>query len=142
MPAPADERSPIERVLALSQLVEEDLLQTRAELKKVPVLIRPMATGSFKNKAGRSVAEWIERMNELSGILGDEDEPAAEQLNSRISDLAESLDQLRTYYLEAPEENAKNIRDEQVRQEMAAQMAKREADVAELIAAIVAIPRQ
>jgi hypothetical protein len=118
------------------------LLQTRAELKKVPVLIRPMATGSFKNKAGRSVAEWIERMNELSGILGDEDEPAAEQLNSRISDLAESLDQLRTYYLEAPEENAKNIRDEQVRQEMAAQMAKREADVAELIAAIVAIPRQ
>jgi 4-hydroxy-tetrahydrodipicolinate synthase len=128
--------SPIERAYRLSLQLEDDLSQTQVELKKVPALIRPMAAGSFKNRSGRSVADWIERVNLLSSLLKNGDGRAAERLNSDLPDIAESLDLLRTYYRDAPVESAKNIRDEKVRREMAAQMAKREVNVRGLIAVL------
>lgn len=128
--------TPIMRVISLSKQLEKDLNQTQAELKQVPVLIRPMAASSFKSKTGHSVGEWIERAGALSAALGSENGGAVDQLRVELPGLLESLEQLGTYYHEAVGENAKHIRESRVRQEMEMKLAQREATVGALIGAL------
>jgi hypothetical protein len=134
---PADVSGPpVAHAFALSKQLEEALSRTQAELKQVPALIRPMAAGSFKSKAGCSVRDWLETAEALSAALSDQDADAVTRVKDELPDLRESLVRLQTYYHEAPAEGARNIRDEETRREMAEQMAQREAVVGALISAL------
>jgi 4-hydroxy-tetrahydrodipicolinate synthase len=128
--------SPQARASALSEQLVEALSETQAELQEVPALIRPMAAGSFKREAGRSVPDWIEMASALSGALRSQDEAAAGRLATEFPDLRGSLQKLQTYYHKAPAESAKRIRDERVRREVEERMAQREAVVGALIRAL------
>jgi NAD(P)-dependent dehydrogenase (short-subunit alcohol dehydrogenase family) len=77
------------------------LEETEAEFQKLPVFVRPMAKGGFKNKAGRSLADW----QRLASAL--ESGAAPTPVN-----MGELLEKLATYYREAPMETARFTRDE------------------------------
>ncbi|MBW6465430.1 MAG: SDR family oxidoreductase [Brevefilum sp.] len=84
-------------VTKLLQILEE----TEAEFQKLPVFVRPMAKGGFKNKAGRSLADW----QRLASSLGS----GAASIPANMGEL---LEKLATYYREAPTETARFTRDE------------------------------
>jgi 4-hydroxy-tetrahydrodipicolinate synthase len=124
--APAD-------AIALSEELLAALKQTQGEMERLPALIRPIASNGFKNKSGQSIKDWIKTAEALTASLKTAQGRAGDVLPAQFPNLIESLGRLQQYYHDAPAENARNIKDEAVRQEMARQMTRRAAIVAELI---------
>jgi hypothetical protein len=134
--SPQPTGTPFELALALIQNLTTSLLQTQEEMQRLPVLIRPMASSGFKNKTGQSVQEWVKISQALAESLKIADGLAGDRLEEQFPGLIESLGRLQRYYHDAPAENAKNIRNEGAREEMARQMAERVRIISALIAAL------
>jgi hypothetical protein len=117
-----------ERALRLSQEFQRILIETEAEMKRIPAMIRPIIKSGFKKKTGGSLQDWAQTAEALTQALGggapDTGVDAA---------LKESLGRLATYYRETPKESARFVKDEAGLQALTRQMAEREATLNALI---------
>ena len=120
----------------LSEELLVALRQTQGEMERLPALIRPIASNGFKNKSGQSIKDWIKTAEALIAALKAAHGRTADIIPTQFPTLLESLGRLQQYYQDAPAENARNIKDEAVRQEMTRQMERRAAIVAALISAL------
>ena len=127
---------PLAQALTLSRGLLADLQQTQTDLKKVPALIRPVARGAFKSKSGQSIEDWLQTAEDLVAVFEGANGGASAAVRGDFPGLAGRLEGLEKYYREAPAENARFVREESEREAMVAEMARREAEVCALIAAL------
>ncbi|NMB86954.1 MAG: SDR family oxidoreductase [Chloroflexi bacterium] len=132
MPAPPTPRphssGDLEQIAALTHQMEEILRQTALEFEQLPVFVRPMARGGFKNKAGQSLSDWQRLCAGFSQRIqaarsGDPREqtslaPDAQQLCGR-------LEKLIVYYQGVPAETARFTKDTQLLSQIQALTAQR-----------------
>jgi len=144
-PAPqlsADRKEMIRRASALSQQLQEVIAQTDAEFNKLPVFVRPMARGGFKNKSGQSVQDWARTASKLTEQLKKAEAADAvteKQLHAECGRRKELLSKLIVYFQEVPGETARFTKDANLLRDVAQQMAEREAVARSLIAALEAL---
>ena len=91
----------------LIQQLTEILSTTEAEFGQLPLFVRPMARQGFKRKAGASLPDWQQLLNDLN--------------SDRLaipSDMPSRLENLAKYYREVPEETARFTKDEATLQQV------------------------
>jgi hypothetical protein len=144
-PAPqlsADRTEIIRRAIALSAQLQEVIAQTDAEFNKLPVFVRPMARGGFKNKSGQSIQDWACTASKLTGQLKKveaADAVTEKQLHAECGRRQELLGKLIVYFQEVPGETARFTKDANLLRDVAQQMAERETVARSLIAALEAL---
>jgi hypothetical protein len=118
----------LEEVLARLDLCHKLSLvidETEDEFQKLPIFVRPMARGGFKNKSGKSLADWRRSLDSLAGKLqllyeGNVSEDMRQQ---DIIEWNVHLEKLRGYYKGVPAETARFTKDskfvEEVKQKTA-----------------------
>ena len=84
--------------------LEAILVETEAELNKLPVFIRPVARTGFKSKSGQSLADWQRSLSTLRS------ETEAGQAFTRSS-LPALLRKLTVYYRDVPKETSRFTKD-------------------------------
>lgn len=144
-PAPqpgADRTEVIRRAIALSQQLQEVIVRTDAEFNKLPVFVRPMARGGFKNKSGQSVQDWARMASKLTEQLKKveaADAVTEQQVHADCGRRKELLGKLIVYWQEVPGETARFTKDADLLRDVAQQMAEREAVARSLISVLEAL---
>ena len=88
------------------------LVETEAELNKLPIFVRPMARAGFKDKAGFSMREWGAQVRDLADRLSGAARAAAGDLEAAVPGLIQRLPQLASYYRAVPAQAARFSKDQ------------------------------
>ncbi len=123
--------TPREQARAWAVALSEALAETEAELKQLPMLIRPMLKTTFRSKTGRDVAGWRQALDALVTRLDRGALPEGRM---------DGLDRLRAYWVEAPAQASRMAKSAEEREAIAARMADRAALVERLMSALEALP--
>ena len=132
----------IRRAIVLSQQLQEVIARTDAEFNKLPIFVRPMARGGFKNKSGQSIQDWARTASKLTEQLKKveaADAVTEQQVRADCGRRKELLGKLIVYWQEVPGETARFTKDANLLRDVTQQMAERETVARSLIAALEAL---
>jgi hypothetical protein len=105
--APRPAPGPAEGIPALAGKLKNILDETEAEFNRLPVFVRPLARGGFKNKTVGSAADWRRLLAPLES-----GQAAPAGLGSRLEKLA-------GYYREVPGETARFTKEKEILEQIA-----------------------
>jgi hypothetical protein len=109
-----------EEAAGLLDAVEEIIIETRREFEKLPAFVRPIARNGFKNKAGKSLDDWLRSLNMLKNQVEIRPEGRQPAIPGKtLLELPAQLDRLITYYEGVPSETARFTRDKTMLEEVA-----------------------
>jgi hypothetical protein len=129
------DRSELERARALARRLREIVAETRADIERMPIFVRPMAKRGFAKRTGRSFDDWDTFARDLSARLQAEPEHEPEPEPIR-ADITAQLERLLDNYRTAPERAGKFIRDPATMATVRERSLERETVVRDLIAAL------
>jgi len=134
--------APAASALALCERLAAFLADTEADFARLPIFVRPLARGAFRQRTGHDGREWREWATalaaQLKGLAGGDAAGAAE-LHHSAAQSVEGLGRLAAYYQAAPAETARFTKDEAMLSEVRRIMAVREATTRSLQAALAAL---
>ncbi|NPV09023.1 MAG: SDR family oxidoreductase [Anaerolineae bacterium] len=110
--------------------------QTAAELRRLPVFVRPLARRGFRRKTGQDMERWSRTLSDLQGHLRQMDRldsVVVAAFRAEHPEVEELLKGLLRYYREAPGEFARFTRDESAVRYVTELNAEREQVVRSLI---------
>ena len=96
-----------ENLQLLIKRVIDILAETKNEFEKLPIFVRPLAKKGFKNKSGKSLADWQDLFINFQSSQ-----------HNLSNEFSSSLEGLAKYYREVPQEMAKFTKDKTVLQEI------------------------
>jgi NAD(P)-dependent dehydrogenase (short-subunit alcohol dehydrogenase family) len=126
------------QALGLAQRLLGVIEETRGEMGRFPVFIRPMVRQGFKGKSGQSIQDWKRMLETLAGQLKQMANSAGRSgdFEAGLPRLRLLLGKLEVYYREAPQEAGRFIKDAQALAELQQIATQRQGIIRDLLRAL------